>query len=113
MRANPNLSRDHIFLQHMAKIVDYVRNKYPGKRILMWDDMLRNMSEETLKWADFLGRSAEPVVWNYSPEPGKDLEDSLWLKYSRIFPTMWIATAFKGKLNASEINLNSQFVILP
>jgi hypothetical protein len=56
----------------MSKIVEYVKHKYPEKRILIWDDMLRNIPEETLRFAGtILARFSEPVVWNYSTEPEK------------------------------------------
>ena len=102
MNRNPNLSRDLIYLEHMSKVIDHVKRKYPDKRILIWDDMLRKIPEETIKFgADSLVRFSEPVVWNYFPEPEQSLDDYLWLKYSRLFPAVWIATAFKGNMNES------------
>ena len=81
----------------MSKIVEYVVTKYPGKRILIWDDMLRTIPEETLKFSgNILARFVEPVVWQYSSEPARHLPDSLWLKYRTVFQSFWIATAFKG-----------------
>jgi hexosaminidase len=97
IRDNPGLDRDLIYLEHMSKVVEYVKQVYPDKRVLIWDDMMRNMSEDALKFgANFLAQYSEPVIWNYSPEPERALNDSLWQKYSNIFQSFWIATAFKG-----------------
>lgn len=102
LNRNPNLTRDLIYLEHMSKVIDHVKRKYPDKRVLIWDDMLRKIPEETIKFgADSLVRFSEPVVWNYCPEPEQCLDDFLWQKYSRLFPAVWIATAFKGNMNES------------
>jgi len=82
----------------MTVVVKYVRAKYPEKRILIWDDMLRHMSYQSLiSWGDQLLDTVEPVVWNYTTHPAESLGDDLWMKYQQIFKMMWIGTAFKGK----------------
>ena len=99
MRHNPALTRDRIYVEHMNKIVDRVRKKYPGKRLLLWDDMLRSMPEDVMVNSSSLSSNIEPVVWNYTPDPAQSLNMDLWNKYSRNFSTLWIATAFKGELS--------------
>jgi hypothetical protein len=96
----------------MSKVIDHVKRKYPDKRILIWDDMLRKIPEETIKFgADSLVRFSEPVVWNYCPEPEQSLNDFLWQKYSRLFPAVWIATAFKGNMNESICFSSCRFTL--
>ena len=109
LKENPGLTRDLLYLQHMSKVIEFVKQKYPDKRIFFWDDMIRNVPEQTLQMSGAsLAQFAEPVVWNYSSEPEKLLTDSVWEKYQNVFPSFWIATAFKGNQTPSSLIKSAQ-----
>lgn len=43
-----------------------------------------------------IGSYVEPMIWGYASDIHKFIQPHLWDKYSRIFPTAWAASAFKG-----------------
>jgi len=96
-----NESRIGLFMKHMSLVVGHVSAKYPDKRVLIWDDMLRAEKVCAMKShpADYkvLSEHAEVVVWQYAAEPGRFLPPDLFAKISSVFAKPpWIATAFKG-----------------
>lgn len=86
--------RDDLFLSHVSRVAQYVRNKYNIIPII-WDDMLRQMSMEKLKEYK-LGSLVEPMVWTYVKDIYHFIPESIWIMYSDIFPNIWAASAFKG-----------------
>lgn len=45
----PDRSVHQLFLSHVTKVAKAVQERHPNLRLIMWDDMLRGMSLETLK----------------------------------------------------------------
>lgn len=86
--------RNSLFLAYVKKVAEYVKKKYRVVPI-MWDDMLRHISVPELQKYS-LGSLVEPMVWCYVEDLYLFLPDSLWEKYSQVFPTVWAASAFKG-----------------
>lgn len=89
-----SVARENLFLQHVATVAKYSRAKY-GVSVLIWDDMLRHISDAAMR--DYhIGELVEPMVWVYAEDVYRFVQPSTWSKYSRVFPTAWAASAFKG-----------------
>lgn len=63
---------------------------------MMWDDMFR-----TVKIADIMKSKVNtlvtPIVWKYTRELGKVFPPDMWNKYGKLFHSVWLGSAFKGK----------------
>uniref|UniRef100_A0A0P4WPB1 beta-N-acetylhexosaminidase n=2 Tax=Scylla olivacea TaxID=85551 RepID=A0A0P4WPB1_SCYOL len=86
--------RESLFLQHMKAVARYVRQKYAAVP-LVWDDMLRHVSESAMQEAQ-LGQLVEPMVWVYAEDVYRFVQPSVWSKFGQVFPRVWAASAFKG-----------------
>ena len=64
---------------------------------LMWDDMFRKISQTDIEKSK-VNKLVVPVIWKYTPDISQAITEALWLKYNKLFPNVWIGTAFKGKL---------------
>ena len=62
-------------------------------KLIMWDDMFRDARYEILS-ASQIGKYVEPMVWMYTPV--LNLPADIWDRYTRIFDSVWVASAFKG-----------------
>ncbi|XP_050682957.1 hexosaminidase D-like [Leptidea sinapis] len=91
-----------LFLEHIQKVVLFIKQQRPELVVLLWDDMLRPISVEILQ-AYNLGELVEPVIWNYSPIESFQIESSLWVTYSKIFQRVWAGSAFKGANGSSQV----------
>lgn len=40
---------EQLFLSHVTKVAKAIKEVWPHMTIIMWDDMMRGMSQETLK----------------------------------------------------------------
>ena len=88
------VARENLFLQHVATVAKYVRAKY-GASVLIWDDMLRHISDSAM--TDYhIGELVEPMVWVYAEDVYRFVQPAIWSKYSRVFSGIWAASAFKG-----------------
>lgn len=45
----PGHSTDKLFLSHVTNVIKGIRETYPSLSVIMWDDMLRNMTSNTIK----------------------------------------------------------------
>ncbi|XP_057668899.1 hexosaminidase D-like [Diorhabda carinulata] len=86
---------ENLFLKHIKNVVDIVRLKYPTLKIIVWDDMLRHISQQSMLDAK-LGELVEPMVWVYAEDIYRFVQPTIWEKYSSVFATAWSASAFKG-----------------
>lgn len=87
-------SRENLFLSHVAKTAEYVLNTY-GVKPIIWHDMLNHIPESLMK--DYnMGHLVEPMVWVYAEDVYRFVPPSVWAKFSRVFPAVWGASAFKG-----------------
>lgn len=82
-------------MEHVTRVAEYVRATYPGVTPLVWDDMIRQWNPQYLQ-STTLGGLVEPVVWVYTDDISQLVPNYIWYWYTKTFPTVWIAGAFKG-----------------
>ncbi|RVE42715.1 hypothetical protein evm_012627 [Chilo suppressalis] len=91
-----------LYLDHIQDIAMYLKRKKQNLTILMWDDMLRNISVDVLKKYE-LCNLIQPVVWDYNSKEFFRISDQLWETYRQLFPKVWAASAFKGANGSCQI----------
>lgn len=47
--ATPGRTVEQLFLSHVTKVATAIKKEWPHMNIIMWDDMMRSMSQDTLK----------------------------------------------------------------
>ncbi|KAK5644619.1 hypothetical protein RI129_005919 [Pyrocoelia pectoralis] len=86
---------ENLFLRHVSSVANVIRKQWPHLRLIIWDDMLRHLSQQSLQ--DFaLGELVEPMVWVYAEDIYRFVQSPVWDKYATVFKTAWTASAFKG-----------------
>lgn len=71
--------RETLFLSHVARVASFVRNRYSAVTPIIWDDMLRHLSPQSLD--EFhIGELVEPMVRNHKFSCTVSL---LWLSYKQ------------------------------
>ncbi|TSK14802.1 Hexosaminidase D [Bagarius yarrelli] len=94
--SKPGHSIDKLFLSHVTKVAKSIRETYPRLSVIMWDDMLRNMTSDTIKDSGLVGL-VQPMLWDYSPTLDVAHNVALMEKYKAAGLThQWIASSFKG-----------------
>lgn len=88
-------TKKQLFLDHVSKVANYIKEKYPHIAVLMWDDEFREISPQEIIDKD-LHLTVEPVIWKYTTDPGSTMTDQLWESYGAVWSSVWVATAFKG-----------------
>ena len=78
----------------------FVKSQYDVQP-LIWDDMLRKIPAKTLL-ASKISEVVEPVIWVYSKDFDGEFPSRLWSVYSKVFPSIWGASAFKGASSPTE-----------
>ncbi|KAK9500753.1 hypothetical protein O3M35_001953 [Rhynocoris fuscipes] len=97
-----DLDRPYLLLNHIISVLGHIKEKYPGIRPIMWDDMLRTVPTEIIK--EFtLGNLVDPMVWFYEPAQYFQIPPGLWEKYADCFGKLWIASAFKGATGPCQV----------
>ncbi|XP_058263317.1 hexosaminidase D [Hemibagrus wyckioides] len=92
----PGHSIDKLFLSHVTKVAKSIRETYPNLDVIMWDDMLRNMTSDTIKDSGLVGL-VQPMLWDYSPTLDEAHNIMLMEKYKAAgLSQQWIASSFKG-----------------
>lgn len=46
---SPGRTVEQLFLSHVTKVARAIKEAWPHMTIIMWDDMMRDMSQDTLK----------------------------------------------------------------
>jgi len=87
---------DQLFLDHVYNVAALIRKKWPDLKVIIWDDQLRQISLENLKNSAIGKIGVQPMVWVYAEDIYKFIQSQAWDKYSQVFPTAWVAGAFKG-----------------
>ncbi|XP_041363574.1 hexosaminidase D-like [Gigantopelta aegis] len=82
-----------MFFSHVASVAKHIRMMHPTVIPLIWDDMLRNIELPVLIDSG-LKDLVEPMIWHYLPS--FSLPTDLFERLSKVFPTIWLASAFKG-----------------
>lgn len=99
-------TKGDLYLKHYSFVIDYILRKHPGKRIMLWDDMLRSAPLDVLNRFEYglIRDQVELVVWQYSPKPEQHLPNDLLPRYKSIFRQgLWAATAFKGATSSCAL----------
>lgn len=91
--ASEKLSSQQMFFAHIHAVVTYLKTHYSHITVLMWDDMMRFTELSILKESR-IGDLVEPMVWHYLTQ--FLLPSDMWDRYSKVFPNIWLASAFKG-----------------
>lgn len=86
---------ENLFLKHVKNVADIIHGRYPHIRVIVWDDMLRHISQQSMQEIK-LGSLVEPMVWVYAEDIYHFVQPSVWDKYAAVFSTAWTASAFKG-----------------
>ncbi|XP_065339570.1 hexosaminidase D-like isoform X2 [Cloeon dipterum] len=88
-------AKERLFLDHVTKVLRWLKEKYPHLQLLMWDDMLRHIDPLLLIEYE-LGKLVQPMVWHYRSSKTFQLSRDLWPMYMKVFDGIWVATAYKG-----------------
>ncbi|KAI7796568.1 hexosaminidase D [Triplophysa rosa] len=92
----PGHSVHQLFLNHVIKMAKGIRETVPNLNLIMWDDMLRSMTPETIKESGLVGL-VQPMLWDYSPT--LDVANTVMLMElykSAGMSQQWVASSFKG-----------------
>ncbi|XP_034960484.1 hexosaminidase D isoform X1 [Zootoca vivipara] len=93
---------EKLCLSHMKAVASHVVSAYPTVKPIVWDDMLRGMSEKTLRESG-IAQLTELMIWDYSPDLDVDSKATLIKKYQKCdFSKLWFASAFKGATGVNQ-----------
>lgn len=82
-----------LYLQHVVDVARFVKRTQSQVNVIIWDDMIRSVDVEDLLESG-VQSLVEPMIWNYcSP---LQLPEGIWDRFSKVFGSIWIASAFKG-----------------
>ena len=96
-----NMSDFELYTHHMLPLFNHVKTIKTDLaetiKPIIWDDMLRKWDVKTLK---MMAEHVTPMVWAYVPDLNNyhNFPDGMWDRFSVAFPTLWIASSFKGAL---------------
>lgn len=90
-----NKNRNELFLAHVRTVSSFIQKKWPHLKVVIWDDMLRQMELLDLQNSQ-IGSLVEPMVWVYTEDIYRFVTTQNWDKYATVFSTVWTASAFKG-----------------
>lgn len=94
--ASPGRTVEQLFLSHVTKVAKAIKEAWPHMTIIMWDDMMRGMSQDIIKASGLVGL-VQPMLWDYTPNLDVDKTVSLLEKYhSAGMSDLWVASSFKG-----------------
>ncbi|KAF7705438.1 hexosaminidase D [Silurus meridionalis] len=92
----PGHNVEKLFLDHVTKVAKGIKETYPSLSVIMWDDMLRHMTTDTIKDSGLIGL-VQPMLWDYSPTMDVAHNIMLMEKYKEAgLSQQWIASSFKG-----------------
>lgn len=88
-------TKNNLFLGHVAAVSEIIHRRWPHLKVVIWDDMLRQMPLIDLQNSN-IGSLVEPMIWVYVEDIYRFVPMQIWDKYATVFPTVWTASAFKG-----------------
>ena len=59
------ITKTQMFFRHIRRVLEYITVKYPGTRLIMWDDMFRDVDLEVIKgqlWQLFISHSCNTII---------------------------------------------------
>ncbi|XP_048025704.1 hexosaminidase D [Megalobrama amblycephala] len=92
----PGRSVHQLFLSHIIKVAKGIQASVPNLKLIMWDDMLRSMTPQTIKESGLVGL-VQPMLWDYNP--ALDVKNTVVLMelYKSVgMSQQWAASSFKG-----------------
>ncbi|CAH0564501.1 unnamed protein product [Brassicogethes aeneus] len=107
---NGKYGRHGLYLDHVTEVAQYIRDNYSNLKIIIWDDMLRNIDANVMQ-DYYLGNLIEPMLWHYCSSDNFQLGGQLWEKYAAVFKNVWGASAFKGATSSAQVIPISKFHI--
>ncbi|GCC27625.1 hexosaminidase D-like isoform X1 [Chiloscyllium punctatum] len=91
-----------MYLDHIKQVGSFVVKRYPGIKLIMWDDMMRKISKERIIESG-ITEHITPMVWFYHPDFRIDQVEAFLTKYMDSgFKNVWFASAFKGATGVSQ-----------
>ncbi|TRZ00228.1 hypothetical protein DNTS_014327 [Danionella cerebrum] len=92
----PGRSVHQLFLNHVIKVAKSLRESFPNLKLIIWDDMLRSMTPDTIKESGLVG-IVQPMLWDYSPTLNVENTVALMELYNTAgMSHQWVASSFKG-----------------
>lgn len=99
--ATPGHTVEQLFLKHVTKVAKAVKQAWPHITVIMWDDMMRGMSQDTLKASGLVGL-VQPMLWDYTSNLNVEKTVALLERYhSAGMADLWAASSFKGSTTVS------------
>nr|XP_021391494.1 hexosaminidase D [Lonchura striata domestica] len=97
-----NNTPEKLCLSHIKAVATCLAWSYPMVTPIVWDDMLRGMSEETLAESG-VPQLVQPMIWDYAADIDVVGKVQLVEKYRRCgFSKVWFASAFKGATGVNQ-----------
>ncbi|KAM7001654.1 hexosaminidase D isoform 2-T2 [Passerculus sandwichensis] len=97
-----NNTPQKLCLSHIKAVATCLAWSYPMVTPIVWDDMLRGISEETLAESG-VPQLVQPMIWDYATDINVEGKVQLIEKYRRCgFSKVWFASAFKGATGANQ-----------
>lgn len=56
-----------LYLDHVTEVVQYIRDNYPYLKVIIWDDMLRNIELNVLQGEIYTCRNIVTMVQHFLP----------------------------------------------
>ncbi|XP_064531763.1 hexosaminidase D isoform X2 [Pseudopipra pipra] len=98
----PDNTPEKLCLAHIKAVASCVASSYPRVTPIVWDDMLRGMSEQTLADSG-VPQLVQPMIWDYAADLDVEGKVQLIEKYQRCgFSKVWFASAFKGATGVNQ-----------
>ncbi|XP_025976336.2 hexosaminidase D isoform X2 [Dromaius novaehollandiae] len=93
---------EKLCLSHIKAVASCMASSYPTVTPIVWDDMLRGISEEALSESG-VPQLVEPMIWDYAADLDVESKVLLIEKYRRCgFSKVWFASAFKGATGVNQ-----------
>ncbi|XP_035198541.1 hexosaminidase D isoform X3 [Oxyura jamaicensis] len=93
---------EKLCLSHIKAVASCMASSYPAVTPIVWDDMLRGISEETLAESG-VPQLVQPMIWDYAADLDVESKVLLVEKYRRCgFSKVWFASAFKGATGVNQ-----------
>ncbi|KAM8961740.1 hexosaminidase D-like [Pelodytes ibericus] len=92
-----------MFLDFIKQVVGFLHDRYPDKQQIIWDDMLRKLSIDTIKVSG-VTEHVLPMLWIYHANFNIQETETFISKYQESgFKAIWFASAFKGASGVDQM----------
>lgn len=96
-----------LYLDHVLKVADIIKHLIHNTTVLIWNDILLETNKEFWNTTERIN-NIEVVYWHYRPYIYLS-HPALYIQH-KVFPNIWIASAFKGAdgMNAVLPNITNR-----